>query len=101
MVYAYLSVAPKPVKVILPSLLTVLLPETQVGSVAAAVAVGKAVIVKVTLLLALQVLSAVLVASTRYLYTPAAVGKAVKVAVACPLIRVVVGLEVPLSLYHW
>ena len=57
--------------------------------------------VNVTLLLALQVLSAVLVASTRYLYTPAAVGKTVNVAVACPLIRVVVGLEVPLSLYHW
>ena len=49
---------------------------------AAAVAVGKALMVKVTLLLALQVLSAVLVASTRYLYTPAVVGKAVKAA-AC------------------
>jgi hypothetical protein len=56
--------------------------------------------VNVTLLLALQVLSAVFVASTRYLYTPAAVGKAVKVAVACPLMTVVVGLEAPLSLYH-
>ena len=93
-----MSVPPNPLKVILPSLLTVL--AVQVGSVAAAVAVGKAVMVKVTLLLALQVLSAVLVASTRYLYTPAAVGKDVKVAVACPLIRVVVGLAVPLSLYH-